>query len=357
MGVGKRKELAVSDFSFRAFRVFVISVVAHLFSFKTYRRPLRVPLRTAHGAWTEREGIIVRLEDEGGHARYGEIAPLPWSGTETLAEAGEQCRALGGRVPSDVLASVPVKCGCVRFGLAQALASPGARRDGNSRLAVAALLPSGPEAVPALRTKLEAGFLAFKWKVGVAAVDDELGLLDDLLEQLPAHGRLRLDANGGWNRREAGRWLARCAERPVEFVEQPVAATDEDTLLGLARDYPVKLALDESVTGLAAARHWQELGWPGVLVIKPALTGPLAELVDWIHATKADVVISSAIETALGRSAILEAALGQPLTSRPLGFGMDGIFGDPLWDGPVIGPVADSSSLGVNPGEKLWAAL
>ncbi len=328
----------------------------YTFHFKRYRRPLRTPLRTAHGWWAEREGIIVRLEDEKGRAGYGEIAPVPWFGTETMADAEEICRKFGANVSDDVLDAVPESHGCVRFALGQAREMPG-KFSSTTRLPVAALLPAGRDALQELPVKLEAGFLAFKWKVGVGAVDDELGVLDDLLALLPAHAKLRLDANGAWNRRDAGRWLARCAERPIEFVEQPVAPAEEDALLGLARDYPVKLALDESVVRLAEAIRWQGLGWPGVFVIKPALAGPLPEVMKWIQATKADVVFSSAIETVLGRSAILRAALAQPLTKRALGLGTGGIFGDRRWDGPVIGPLADASCIATNPGEELWNAL
>ncbi len=344
------------------------------FAFKPYRLSLRSPLRTAHGRWTEREGLIVRLVDADGRAGYGEIAPLPWFGTETLAEAVELCGKLGDKVEAGQLAGVPERFGCVRFGLALARSAverldPQALQDGRptdsalgptrstTRLPVAALLPAGREALPVLRTRLETGYLAFKWKVGVGDPDDELGLLDDLLAHLPAHARLRLDANGGWTRKQAERWLARCAERPIEFVEQPVAPADEDVLSGLAADYPVKLALDESVVRLADARRWQGQGWPGVFVIKPALAGPLAETVAWILATQADVVLSSAIETALGRSAILDAALRQPLTTRALGFGTGEVFGDRRWDGPVIGPLADNSCVADNPGEEMWGNL
>ncbi len=330
--------------------------MVYRFSHKTYRRPLSKPLRTAHGWWAKREGIIVRLEDEHGRVGFGEIAPIPWFGTETLAEAEETCRKLGDSVDAGVLDAVPESQGCVRFALAQARTHQ-ETTTALLRVPVAALLPAGREALALLPVKLAGGFLAFKWKVGVEPVDDELGLLDDLLAGLPAHATLRLDANGGWTPREAGRWLARCADRPVEFVEQPVAPAEEDAMLGLAGDYPVKLALDESVAGLAAVRRWQGLGWTGVFVIKPALTGPLPGLADWILATKADVVFSSAIETALGRSAILQAVLSQPLTKRALGFGTGGIFGDRLWDGPIIGPVADASCIGPNPGEALWNAL
>jgi O-succinylbenzoate synthase len=329
--------------------------MTYRFSLKTYRRPLRAPLRTAHGLWAEREGLIVRLEDGAGTVGYGEIAPLPWFGTETLAEAAEVCGKFGTTVEGEVLDAVPVRFGCVRFALAQARLQP-AQVTASTRLPVAGLLPAGRAALAALPAKLEAGYLSFKWKVAVGAVDDELGIFDDLLAALPAYAKLRLDANGGWDRRQAAKWLERCAERPVEFVEQPVKPGDEAALLGLAADYPVTLALDESVTDLAAARRWQGKGWGGVFVMKPALTGPLEELVTWAADTKADVVLSSAIETALGRAAILRVALTEPLTKRALGFGVGEIFGDRLWDGPIIGPVADASCIDTN-GKELWEAL
>jgi O-succinylbenzoate synthase len=331
--------------------------MSYRFSFKPYRRPLRAPLRTAHGLWAEREGLILRLEDGAGMVGYGEVAPLPWFGTETLAEAAEVCGKFGATVEGEVLEAVPARFGCVRFALACArMEIPFGEGIKGTRLPVTALLPAGREALAALPAKLEAGYLSFKWKVAVAAVDDELGIFDDLLAALPTYAKLRLDANGGWERRQAARWLERCAERPVEFVEQPVKPGDEAALLGLAADYPVTLALDESVTDLAAARHWQGKGWRGVFVIKPALTGPLHELVAWAGATKADVVLSSAIETAVGRAAILRAALTQPLTKRALGFGVGEIFGDRRWDGPFLGPVADASCIATN-GKELWEAL
>lgn len=324
------------------------------FAYRLYRRTLHVPLRTAHGVWAEREGIFVRLQAEDGTTGFGEVAPLPWFGTETLDEAAAACAALGAETDDDRLDAVPERLGCVRFALAGARQTPPSAR--SERLAVAALLPAGRAALDVLPDRLAAGFLCCKWKVGVGRAEEELGVLDDLLAALPAYVRLRLDANGAWDRRTAERWLARCAERPIEFVEQPVAPENTDVLLGLAEDYPVKLALDEAVTGLAAARAWQARGWTGVFVIKPALAGPVGELAEWIEATKPDVVCSSAIETALGRAQILRAILAGPWTSRALGFGVGAVFGDRQWDGPVTGPLLDVSWCdGVN-AEALWNA-
>lgn len=342
------------------------------FQHKRYRLPLRTPLRTAHGGWADREGLLVRLKDETGRVGYGEIAPIPWFGTETLAEAEEICRAWGDKVAAEAIEAVPERFGCVRFALAAAvgrdrLIPPTNVNQAGSgdpalqkgpRLPVTALLPAGRAVLEALPARLEAGFLSFKWKVGVGDPADELGLLDDLLARLPAYMKLRLDANGAWDRRTAAKWLARCAERPVEFVEQPLSPADEDGLLGLARDFPVKIALDESVVRLDSARRWQALGWPGVFVIKPALAGPLDEIATWIVETRADVVLSSAIETAVGRAAALRFALTHPeLTKRALGFGVGEIFGNRNWDGPVMGPLLDSGWLEGVDQEAAWNAL
>lgn len=331
------------------------------FSSRKYRKAFAAPVRTAHGVWAEREGIFVRVEDPAsGRVGYGEIAPIAWFGGETLAAAEEILRKLGNEVTDDVLALVPERLGSVRFALEAALAV--ARGDvfapGEKRLPVAALLPAGRAAIEVLAQRLEGGFLAFKWKVGVARAEEELPLLDELLARLPSYARLRLDANGAWDRRTAERWLERCAERPVEFVEQPAAADRVDLLLGLANDYPVKLALDEAVSTVASAREWQARGWPGVFVVKPAIAGAWTEVAAWIEATKADVVFSSALESALGRAQILRRVFAQPaLTTRALGFGVGPLFGDRVWDGPQVGPLLDSSwSEGVV-SEAAWNAV
>jgi len=330
--------------------------MVYRFAVKPYRQPLRVPLRTAHGIWAVREGLIIRLEAENGVVSYGEVAPLPQFGTETLAESLERCLGFSDKTDDAALDAVPVRFGCVRFALAAARSATPVP-DKAKRLPVTALLPAGKAALELLPGKLEQGFLSFKWKVGVNRPEEELGLLDDLLGLLPAYTRLRLDANGAWDRRAAEKWLERCAERPIEFIEQPAAPDDVDTLLGLANDYPVTLALDESVTGLDAAREWQGRGWRGVFVIKPALAGPLDELAVWAAQSKAEVVLSSAIETALGRAAILRFVFAHDLTKRALGFGVGEIFGDRLWDGPIIGPLVDAGWCeSINP-EEIWNAL
>lgn len=293
------------------------------FQFRRYRLPFRGVVRTAHGPWSEREGLIVRLEDasEGGRNAlgWGEAAPIPWFGTETIDEAEAAARTLGEWITSEHLDAVPARLGCFRAALQQARADiddPAA--SGTGYLGVAALLPAGPAALPLIAPKADIGFRVFKWKVGVGDIADELALLDDVCAALPSGAKLRLDANGAWDRRRAERWLERCADRPIEFVEQPCFAPHregeratrkaEDVLWGLAGDFPTPLALDESLVGDGDIERWIAAGWPGVFVVKPSLVGDLAGAVVRLRAAKADVVFSSALETAVGARAALRTA-------------------------------------------------
>jgi len=326
------------------------------FSHRSYRLPFRVPLRTGHGVWPERTGVLLRLVDEQGRVGWGEVAPLPWFGTETVEEVEVICRGFGEQVDGLRLDAVPARFGCVQAGLAMARLDTTAPLP-STRVPVAALLPAGRAALEVLPERINAGFLAFKWKVGAGRWEEELPLLDDLLSLLPAYARLRLDANGAWDRRQATHWLERCAERPVEFVEQPLPPTDDDGLLGLARDFPVTLALDESVSHLSAARMWRGRGWNGIFVLKPSLMGTLADTAAWIRETKADVVISSSIETAVGRAALLRWVLANGFTQRALGFGLGEVFEDRIWDGPVTGPLLDAGWVNRVNQEAAWNAL
>jgi len=337
----------------------------HRLSFRRYRLPFRAAVRTAHGVWAEREGVIVRLESEGGAVGWGEAAPLAEFGTETADEVEAACRGAGEGLAAETLTALPRRLLCLRSALAAALAGlegSGAVGHRPSRyLPVAALLPAGRAALVQIPPKAEAGFRTFKWKVGAGDAADELALLDDVCAALPTGSKLRLDANGAWDRRRAELWLERCAERPVEFIEQPIAAEAkgaEDLLLGLAADYPTPLALDESLVGGDAVDHWLGLGWPGIFVLKPSLLGGAAESLARLEKAASDrVVFSSALETAVGARAALRTAFAWPGKTRALGFGVWPLFADGRFDGPASAPFIRSEDVDrINP-EAIWTAL
>lgn len=344
------------------------------FQFRPYRLPFRQAVRTAHGLWTQREGVVVRLENLGadGGVGWGEAAPIPWFGTETAAAVEACCREIGEVCDAARLDAVPAGFGCLRHALAVArneidrsLGSAGATGTMPDYFGVAGLLPAGRAALERVPPLLEAGFRVFKWKVGVGDAADELALLDDVCAALPTGARLRLDANGAWDRRRAERWLERCADAPVEFVEQPCAAADspalrrreEDLLLGLAGDFPTPIALDESVAGDGDVERWLGAGWPGVYVIKPSLLAAPVATLACLERAQAAVVFSSALETAIGARAALRLAFGWKGERRALGFGVWPLFVDRRCDGPAAVPFVRAADLAHLDPEAVWNAL
>ncbi len=337
-----------------------------LLKFRRYRLPFLAPVRTSRGLWTEREGLLLRLEDELGRVGWGEAAPIPSFGTESPGEAESGCRKLGGWTEAGLL-EAPAGMRSLAAGLRAALAdleagsSPGPEgKGGPGALPVCALLPAGVSALPILRAKAEADFRIFKWKVGVGDAGDELALLDELCGLLPSGAKLRLDANGAWDRRVAERWLDRCAGRPVEFVEQPVApdqAGAEDLLQGLARDYPTPLALDESLACDGDVGRWLDLGWRGVFVVKPSLHADLSASLGRLEAAGAAVVFSSALETAVGAKSAFRSAFSWRGPLRALGFGVWPLFADSIFDGPAALPFIRREDVERIMPEDLWNAL
>ncbi|HHH44969.1 MAG TPA: o-succinylbenzoate synthase, partial [Gammaproteobacteria bacterium] len=59
-----------------------------------YQVKLRRAWRSVQGRQTVRSGYLLRLEAGEGISGYGECAPLPEAGTETLAEAAAALQAI-----------------------------------------------------------------------------------------------------------------------------------------------------------------------------------------------------------------------------------------------------------------------
>jgi O-succinylbenzoate synthase len=224
---------------------------------------------------------------------------------------------------------------------------------------VAALLPAGRAVLSAAPPRADAGFRVFKWKVGVGPADDEMAIFDDLIAALPTGSSFRLDANGAWNPRTAGKWLERCADRPVEFVEQPVSPDSkgaDDQLRGLSADSPVPIGLDESIAGDRDVAKWMDAGWTGFFVIKPALLGDAPGILERLAKLKARVVFSSSLETAIGAKAALRGAFSWRGEAHALGFGVWPLFANSVFDGPTAAPFLRLEDVERIEPETLWTA-
>jgi o-succinylbenzoate synthase len=291
--------------------------------------PLRQPWVSARGGFVVREGWLVRLVTDGGLIGYGDCAPLPQAGTESMGSAvaclsgwaatlpGLSLEVALGRVTASA-AEAPAACCGLETALLDLLAQqaglPLARwlnPHSSAIVKVNATLGGldGRVAERALAAAAE-GYSVLKLKVGLAAGYEEIPLLHDLALSLPAGVSLRLDANCAWNEREAEDFLGALAGLPVESVEDPLVNPGMEGWRRLQAIVPFPLAADESLRLMGADAA---LSQPPVrrVVLKPMVMGGLAAALALANrAREADVgcVVTTTVDSAVGVTAALHLA-------------------------------------------------
>ncbi|HET7729416.1 MAG TPA: mandelate racemase/muconate lactonizing enzyme family protein [Usitatibacter sp.] len=222
-------------------------LVAHVF-----RWPVATPVRTSFGVMRDRPMVLVEAVDEEGVSGWGEAwCNFPAVGAEHRARLVSSvfAPAVVGRSVEDpaalfreltqASAVLAIQAGepgpvaqCIA-GIDTALWDLAARRAGQAlwkflggrdpRIAVYAsgLNPDGPETIAA--GKREAGYSAFKLKVGFGRVRD-LANLRALRDTLGPHARLMVDANQAWSLDEALAMQDALAEFDLGWIEEPLRA-------------------------------------------------------------------------------------------------------------------------------------
>lgn len=294
------------------------------FQFKLYQNKFKQPFRTSHGVWKLREGIIISLTDSAGISTKGEIAPLPWFGSETMAQAVEFCQQLEGTITQQEIKAIPDHLPCCQFALESAylgLTQPQLTEQPPD-LDFCYLLPAGEQALTTWQDLYRANrATTFKWKIGVLNLSTELQILKQLTADLPSEVKLRLDANGGLNLSQAQQLLSFTDNlQAIEFVEQPLSPENFPDILQLSQ-HNTLLALDESVASFSQLQQVYEKGWRGVYVIKVGIMGFPCRLIQFCQSHDLDFVFSSVLETEVGRQTVLN--LTQQLNHpRAVGFGV-----------------------------------
>ncbi len=309
----------------------------YFWQFRVYQRPLLRPLQTHHGLWEIREGIIIRLEAEDGRIGWGEIAPLPEFGSETLSAAILFCQSLENPLSINSIFSIPEQFPACQFAFESALEDLSIE---NQSIELepknySYLLPTGAAVFPCLDDILAANQTnTYKWKIGVNSLKQELNLFEKLITRLPREIKLRLDANGGLSITDSRIWLKIADEsKIIEFIEQPLPPSQLAEMLQLSQDFTTGIALDESVANLRQIEECYQQGWRGIFVIKPAITGSIQGLRNLWGKYPLDLVFSSVLETNIGRKSALRLAQEYPRKERALGFGVQQWFNnsDPDW--------------------------
>ncbi len=195
-------------------------------------------------------------------------------------------------------------------------------------------------------------------KVKVAEPGQTLGddeaRLEAVRDALGPGGRIRVDANGGWDVDEAVaaiRLLDRAAGG-LEYVEQPCASVEE--LAAVRRAVDVPIAADESIRRAADPYRVRDLEAADVAVLKVQPLGGVRACLRIAEDIGLPVVVSSALETSVGIAA--GVALAAALPELPYACGLAtvqlltaDVVAAPLLpvDGalPVTRPVVDEAAL------------
>jgi len=160
-----------------------------------------------------------------------------------------------------------------------------------------------------------------------AALDAALGL---------GVGRIRIDANACWSRKEAIVALKRFAVYDLEYVEQPVESLEDLRAVHSAIDVPI--AVDESIRknknlDAAAMRELAEIA--DIAIIKPAPVGGVWRALEIADLVKLPVVVSNGMESSVGLCSALALAAALDI-DRACGLGTGKLLATDVIAAPLV---------------------
>ena len=228
------------------------------------------------------------------------------------------------------------------------------------RIPVNATVPAvEPERVPEVLARFPGAQTA---KVKVAepgqTLADDVARVEAVRAAVP---KVRVDANGGWSVAEAVAAAGALGE--LEYLEQPCATVEE--LATLRRQIDVPIAADESIRKAADPFRVVALGAADIAVVKVAPLGGLEPLLVIAARIGIPVVVSSALDSAVGMSRGLLAAACLPELPYACGLGTGGLFVEDVVDpvapvggylpvGPVIPDPARLAELAAPTDRRQW---
>ncbi|CAN3127051.1 o-succinylbenzoate synthase [Mycobacterium sp. smrl_JER01] len=193
-----------------------------------------------------------------------------------------------------------------------------------TRIPINATVPAVTAAdVPAVLARFPGARTA---KVKVAepgqSLDDDVARVNAVRAAVPT---VRVDANGGWTVDQAvvaARALS--ADGPLEYLEQPCATVAE--LAQVRRRVDIPVAADESIRKADDPLHVVRSGAADIAVLKVAPLGGVQAMLDVAAQIDIPIVVSSALDSAVGIGVGLVAAGALPALEHACGLGTGGLF-------------------------------
>jgi len=151
---------------------------------------------------------------------------------------------------------------------------------------------------------------------------DDVARVRAVREAMGPEGRIRIDANGGWNLDEAEHAVHSLAAFDLEYVEQPCATVAElAELRGRIRYMDIPVAADESVRKADDPVAVARAGAADLLVIKAQPLGGVRRALSVVAEAGLPAVVSSALDTSVGLAMGVALAASLPELDVDCGLG------------------------------------
>ena len=292
-----------------------------------YSIPFVKPLQTAGETYTHREGIWLQLQSEN-YTGVGEAAPLDGFSRETLKEVHYALEGFHQAVKGEdfeideVISLIEVhsqNTPSVRFALESAVYDM-LSKDAGVPLCKYLNSNAKPEiavnGLVGLHLPVD-GFKVMKVKVGFRNLFDEIENMEYLTKSFGEDIQFRLDCNGAFDLPKAIRFCKEMEKFNIDYIEQPLPADNLEDLAELTYHTEIQIAVDESLTDFQSAEKIIDEQAAHVFVIKPMVSGGFTECKKIIMLARTEnirTVITSSLETAIGRTACLHLALTNEIT-------------------------------------------
>ena len=221
----------------------------------------------------------------------------------------------------------------------------------------------GPDQVPEVLARFPGATTA---KVKVAepgqSLADDVARVQAVRALIPT---VRVDANGGWTVQQAVEAAqALTADGELEYLEQPCRTVGE--LAELRGLIGVPVAADESIRRASDPLAVVRAKAADIAVLKVAPLGGVQAMLDIAARIDIPVVVSSALDSAVGIAAGLAAAAALPTLDYACGLGTGGLFVEDVIDpgltpaggwlpvGPVVPDPARLAGLAASGDRRDW---
>ena len=277
-------------------------------------RVLALPMRTTFRSLDIRETALFKGENGWGEfapfVEYSDQESLPW--LESAIEAADKPLSPALRESIPINATVPAS---------------------NDESEIEQILSWYP------------GVDTAKIKVGTG-IKEDLARIQAVRKHLPK-AKIRIDVNGSWSVKDAHFNISAIYEVTgdlLEYVEQPVASLDELKQLKEGMSVDVKIAGDEVLRKAKDPFAISLDGAIDILMLKVSPLGGIKRAMDLASHHKLPVVISSALESAVGISYGLALAARVPKLDYACGLGTSALFNQDIGDIPIINGAIKAAS-------------